>query len=328
LTNNLQILPEDFESLASYYSDSELNLNWNLVFTLPAWLKVWWFNFGSGGELFIRSVRQNEMIIGIAPLQIRNGIASIIGSVNVCDYEDFIISPGHEKEFFNSLLDHLKSQNISRLHLETIRPDSSIVTYLIPLAKDRGCEIDYHQTDVSSDISLPSNWDDFLKILDSKQRHELKRKMRNLVGIGETEYRAIIDKNSIPYAIDDFLNLFPESRRDKAEFLTSDMKIFFRSLALSLSEAGIVGFGAIELGDHPLAMVMYFDYNDNIYLYNSAYNLDYRSYSVGIISKALCMQDSINKRKKKFDFLKGSEQYKFYLGGKEIPLYSCEVTIR
>jgi hypothetical protein len=49
---------------------------------------------------------------------------------------------------------------------------------------------------------------------------------------------------------------------------------------------------------------------------------------VGIISKVRCIQDSIEKKKKLFDFLKGNEPYKYYLGGQEIPLYFCRIDLR
>jgi CelD/BcsL family acetyltransferase involved in cellulose biosynthesis len=219
LTNNLVVSQEDFDSLNAYYSDSSVSLNWNLVFTLPAWLRVWWKHFSSGADLYLRSVSQNSQIIGIAPLQIRNSVASIIGNINVSDYQDFIISPGYERDFYTAILDDLKKKEIQTLHLETVRPDSTIVTSLLPLVKNLGYQVDYHQTDVSSDIQLPNSWDEYLKVLDSKQRHELKRKLRNLKEVGETGYKIIKDKSLVPEAIDTFVHLFPEARRDKAEFL-------------------------------------------------------------------------------------------------------------
>jgi CelD/BcsL family acetyltransferase involved in cellulose biosynthesis len=327
LISNLKVTQEDFDSLTAYLNDPGTNLRWNLIFTLPAWLRVWWQNFGSGAELYIRAVRQNDNILGIAPLQIRESTASIIGSVDVCDYQDFIVVPGRERDFFDAILDDLSRKGTRRLHLETIRTDSSVVTYLMPRARERGYQIDYHQTDVSSEMDLPSAWDEYLDMLDRKQKHELKRKMRNLKAIGETNFRIIADRESSSEAIDSFLKMFPESRGDKARFMTEEMKTFFRGLTGALAEIGIIRFGLLEVSARPVAMIMYFDYNENIYLYNSAYDPIYKSKSVGIISKARCIQDSIEKGKKRFDFLKGAEQYKYYLGGKEILLYSCEITL-
>ena len=324
---DLKITEETFESLTLLCSKPGLNIDWNLVFTMPAWLKVMWQNFGSGTTLYLKTIRQNDHILGIAPLQIREATASIIGSVNVCDYQDFITVPGREREFFRALIRDLLERNISRLHLETIRADSAIVTHLMPLAQELNYKIDYHQSDVSSDMQLPSDWNDYLITLDSKQRHELKRKMRNLNQAILTNFHTIADKETLSSATEDFLKLFPESRGDKAKFMTAEMQTYFRSLAAALSDTGVLRYGSLELNGKPIAMVMYFDYRDNYYLYNSAYDPAYRSLSVGIISKALCIKDAIEKGKKRFDFLKGPEVYKSHLGGQEFPLYSCEITL-
>ena len=327
MINDLTITQEDFASLSAFHSASHIKLDWNLVFTLPEWLKVWWQNFGSGAELYIRAVKYQGEVIGISPLQIRDGTASIIGSVNVCDYQDFIIAPGRENDFFKAILDDLIQKGIRNVNLETIRPDSKIVTHLVPLAQARGYKIDYRQVDVSADLDLPSGWEEYLGILDGKQRHELRRKMRNLQEAGETAYYTIEDKSAIPEATEKFLRLFPESRSDKAQFMTMEMQIFFRSMAEAMGETGIIRFGVLEILKKPVAMIIYFDYNNNIYLYNSAYDPAYKSMSVGIISKANSIQESIKKGKRKYDFLKGSEKYKYYLGGKEIPLYRCEILL-
>jgi CelD/BcsL family acetyltransferase involved in cellulose biosynthesis len=318
----LKTTAESFESLNSYYADPQTNLRWDLVFTLPAWMQNWWSNFGSGAELYLRSVRQGEKVTGLAPLKLRNGQASFIGSENVCDYLDFITVPGYETEFFDAVLDDLRELGIKELKLETVRPDSTVVQSLIPIAQKRGYQITQNQVDVSLDMSLPLDWENYLSVLDGKQRHELRRKMRNLQDAGKTEYKVIQQEGDLSAATDKFLQLFPEYRQDKAEFLTPEMQAYFRTLSNSLAKTGIVRYGQLEIENKAVAMIMYFDYNNSVYLYNSAYAPEYKSLSVGIISKVNCIQDSIEKGKQRFDFLKGNEQYKYYLGGKEIPLYS------
>jgi CelD/BcsL family acetyltransferase involved in cellulose biosynthesis len=319
---------EDFNSLSSLFSQQDSGLCWNLVFTLPAWLKTWWQYFGGGAEACLRSIRLEQKIIGIAPLQIRQGIASIIGSVNVCDYQDCVVVPGHEIDFYNALLDDLVKQGAAGLLLETVRPDSTIALNLLPLARERGYAVEYNQVDVSADMPLPSSWEDYLAALEGKQRHEIKRKMGNLQEIGETSYQTVAEKEAIAAATEAFLHLFPESRGDKAQFMTDEMQAFFRSLSLAMAEIGVQRFGVLKAGDKPAAMVMYFEYNESVFLYNSAYDPAFKSMSVGIISKARCIQDSIERRKRRFDFLKGAEPYKHRLGGKEIPMFSCRIALR
>ena len=73
---------------------------------------------------------------------------------------------------------------------------------------------------------------------------------------------------------------------------------------------------------------MYFDYRNTVHLYNSGYDPEYGSLSVGLISKVMCIRDSIERGKRKFDFMKGDEPYKHRLGGREIPIYRCRIDLK
>jgi CelD/BcsL family acetyltransferase involved in cellulose biosynthesis len=121
--------------------------------------------------------------------------------------------------------------------------------------------------------------------------------------------------------------MFRQSRHDKARFMTDRMRSFFELLARTMADDGHLRLGFLELDSLPVASVAYFDYNNNIYLYNSGYDPVYRELSVGLISKVLCIKDSIEQKKDKFDFLRGAEVYKYRLGGTEIPLHKCQIFI-
>jgi CelD/BcsL family acetyltransferase involved in cellulose biosynthesis len=121
--------------------------------------------------------------------------------------------------------------------------------------------------------------------------------------------------------------MFSESREDKAEFLTPQMEQYFRDIAATMTDAGWLRGGILELDGMPVAAVLAFDYQDTVYLYNSGFDTTKSHLSVGILSKALLIKDSIERGRKKFDFLKGNEHYKYHLGGKEIQLLKVRITI-
>jgi len=325
---SFSVTQESFDSLASCCDDPSHCLEWNTVFVRPDWLKIWWKEFKPCSELYLGAVRQDDGIIGIAPLLVGEGKASFIGNADVCDYLDFIVSPGNETQFFTSLFDDLKQKGVNQLDLHALRPDSTAMTSLLDAAGERGYETDCQPEDISVEMDLPGTWEEYLEQLSSKQRHEVKRKLRRLTEAGKVEYRALEGKAAISELIDTFLEMFTESRADKADFLTGGMESFFRALADDLAETGLLKLGLLTLDSKPAAMIMYFDYNDTIYLYNSGYNREFESLSVGLLSKVLCIQESIRQGKKKFDFLKGNEVYKFRLGGKEVPINNCRITIK
>ena len=110
--------------------------------------------------------------------------------------------------------------------------------------------------------------------------------------------------------------------------MTPKMVGFFRSVAEAMTEIDLLRFGVLRVDGKTVAIIMTFDYLDSIYLYNSAYNPEYAYLSVGLLSKLLCIKESVEKGKSRFDFLQGGERYKYQLGGQEIPLYRCQIGIR
>jgi len=322
------VTQESFDSLTSCWADPSNSLSWNSVFVLPAWLKTWWQELGTGAELYLGAVRQGEKIIGIAPLQVREGKASFIGSVDVCDYLDFVVAPERETDFFNALLDDLRQKGINHLDLRPLRPDSTVLNSLVGIAQNRGCEVVCLDEGVSVELDLPATWDEYLATLTKKQRHEVRRKLRRLWEAGNVDHHCFEVSQKVGDSMDTFLKLFSLSRGEKANFMTPKMESFFRSLAEAMAEIGLLRFGVIELDTQPAAMTVGFDYQDSHYLYNSAYDPQYNSLSVGLLCKVLCIKESIDRGRKKWDFLRGGEPYKYHIGGKEIPLYNCQITIK
>jgi CelD/BcsL family acetyltransferase involved in cellulose biosynthesis len=105
------------------------------------------------------------------------------------------------------------------------------------------------------------------------------------------------------------------------------MKSFFVLVAEAMAESGLLKWGLLRVDKNPVSAIMCFDYKDCIYLYNSGYDPAYMTLSAGLICKLLAIKNSIEMKKKRFDFLKGAENYKYHLGGKEVPLYRCQIMI-
>lgn len=322
------ITQESLESITALQSNPDHGLEWSPLFILPVWLRVWWNEFKPSGNLLIRSIKEDGKTIGIAPLMAEGVTASFIGSADVCDYLDFPVMPGRETAFFNALLDDLKEEGITHLDLHSLRPDSTVLTSLVDLSRERGCEVEVRDEDVSVELKLPESWDGYLEMLNSKQRHEVRRKLRRLQEAGTVAYRVITEKSEASEAMDTFLKMFTESREDKAAFLTGQKESYFRALADATAEAGLLRMGVLDLDSKPVAMVLAFDFKEGMYLYNSGYDTDYTSLSVGLACKLYCIQESIEKKKKIYDFLKGNEVYKYRLGGQDIPLSACRIALK
>jgi CelD/BcsL family acetyltransferase involved in cellulose biosynthesis len=324
---NYTLTVESLDGVTSSWDKLRHCLKWSSIFILPAWLKVWWEAFGRDSELYLRTLWQREEIIGFAPLLVDKETASFIGSADVCDYLDFVITPGRESDFFNVLLDDLREKGIEKLDLRPLRPNSTVLAQLVSIAQNRGYEVTCRPEDVSLELDLPTTWNEYLAILKAKQRHEVRRKLRRLWEAGNVEYHCVEVSREVEDYLDIFFKLFALSKDEKAGFMNPKMESFFRSLAKAMAEIGLLRLGVLQLDKVPAAMTMSFDYDGSHYLYNSAYDPQFGYLSVGLLCKVLCLKESIEKGRKKWNFLKGGEPYKYQLGGQEVPLHSCQITI-
>ena len=328
-TTNIKyaVTEESFETIGSYWLKGQYPLRWKCLFVLPNWLKIWWDNFGAKSALFLCAVREGEDLIGIAPLLVSGEKAWFIGDTNVCDYLDFIVTPGREQKFFGVLLEHLNKQGITYLDLRPLRPDSTVFTHLTGVAQSRGWGVSSEIEDVALELNLPATWDEYLLMLNGKQRHEIKRKLRRLYEAADINFKVVEGIKEIRKAMNTFFTLFGQNREDKAAFMTPRMTSFFGLLAEAMAEVNMLRLYILELDKIPAAASMCFDYDSTIYLYNSGYDDRFSSLSVGVLCKALSIKNTIRRGRKKYDFLKGNEAYKHRLGGKEVPLYRCQIRL-
>ncbi|MDW7738794.1 MAG: GNAT family N-acetyltransferase [Bacillota bacterium] len=330
----IEFKKESFDSLHKYWKGPEHQLNWPSVFTMPLWQKTWWDSFGaiSGFDLLLRSAWEKAELIGIAPLVRRDKTAFLIGSPEVFDYLDYVLQPDREKAFFQAHLTHLKEEGIEKLVLQAQRPDAAAFKGLFSKNSKNfesivGIKAVFEAENESSEIILPATWEDYLSLLNKKQRHEVRRKLRRLGDETETfSYRVIELKEDVIDYLPRFLELFLQNP-EKADFMTGPMENYFNKLIELTAELNMVRFGVLEIDGIDTAIVLYFDYANHIYLYNSGYSSDYASLSVGLLSKVLCIKDSIEKGRRVFDFLKGREVYKSRLGGTAVPIYHIVVNL-
>ena len=321
----IEIKTESFDRLESFFLNNKFNLDWNCLFVLPWWLKTWWDTFGENNDLEILAGYRQGKLIGLAPLSIQGKTARFIGGENVCDYQDMIVASNHHHEFLNAILTHLKQKKVRFLQLETLRPDSISFTQLPNLAKQMGYAVDSNQVAFSYEIILPSTWESYLYMLNGKQRHEIRRKLRRLNEAGHVQFRVLKRFDEISEAMDTFFSLFKASRPDKSEFLTEQMMSFFRLLAQRMAQRGFLKMLFLDIDQVPAAGVMCFDYNDTRFLYNNGYNPQFGHLSPGFLSKVYSIKDSIEQGKLRYDLLKGDEGYKKRLGSTPVPLYHLKI---
>ena len=317
------VVPDSFVSLDAKCQELLATCTNNHIFLTSRWQKAWWQVFGNDYELVLLSVYDDSKLVGVAPIKREDGKFSFIGSSDVCDYMDFIARQGWEDYVFPRLLDYLEPLEWNSIELDSLLPQSLALKYLVPLARQRGYQVETKQTNVSPQLLLPPVWEHYLALLTTKDRHELRRKLRRLEQTQSANYITVTDRENLRQAMDSFFKLFQLSGADKANFMTDKKREFFTTMVSLLAETGNIRLSFLEIEGTRVSAALCFDYNYDIYLYNSAYDPAYLALSVSLLLEAFCIRNAIDNGKKRFDFLSGNEPYKHDLGGLDVPIYQC-----
>ncbi len=297
----------------------------NTIFLTPLWQKIWWEHFGEGYNLQIISVYKDSELIGIAPLTLKDDSLTFVGDSDLFDYHDFIVVSGQENSFYTALSDHISKLEWSTIKLKSIRQDSPTLQYLPIFAENNGYTCKISKEDTAPIASLCKTWDDYMMELSKKHRHELRRKLRRLEKTVDSKQYICEDLASIEEDMQDFFRLHKASSPEKLEFMTSERQDFFLDTAIKLLPKNQFKLYFLDIDNVRVASCICFDYAGSYLLYNSGYDMNYSHWSVGLLNKALCVRDAIEDGRRAFDFLRGSERYKYELGGKDCFVF--ELTI-
>ena len=307
----------DFDGIQDQWAELLPSSVTNTIFVTPWWQKVWWTHFGSGSELRILAVREDNRLVGIAPMRLREGVLSFLGDTDLFDYHDFLVARGSEEMFYEALCDHLVGIDWHTMHLGSLPEGSPTLQYLPRMSESRGLSVEVSDEDTAPVANLPTSWDEYLASLGKHDRHELRRKLRRLDNADNAHQYTCDDPETLAQCMGDFFRLLRSSSPDKADFLTPARERFFMDIASDFAIRGQLKLFFLEVANERVASCICFDYGDSYLLYNSGYDPSYASLSVGLLNKALCIREAIEKGRHRFDFLRGAERYKYNLGGSD-----------
>lgn len=322
----ISIRKENFDSIADEWECILPHTGANTIFITPWWQQLWWQRYGGDAELEILSIRSENSLLGVAPLMMRGETLSFLGDTDLFDYHDFLARQGCEDDFYSTLWQHIETMDWKTMELKSLRESSETLQRFPALAKSNAWNFSVNDEDVSPYTDLQPSWDEYVASLRKKDRHELRRKMRRLNNGNDATQYAFQDAGEIAEAMPEFFRLMRASRPDKDDFLTADRERFFMDLSQELASRGQFRLFFLELNDVRVASCICFDYNGSYLLYNSGYDPEYSTLSVGLLNKALCIQDAIETGKKSFDFLRGDERYKYNLGGTNQTIHELVIT--
>jgi len=264
-------------------------------FSSYEWVNAWQETIGKEWEPYLLH-STNDVI---APFARKDNDIIFAGGDEVADYLDIIGADDAKKKAWPELLDFLKKDGVTSVHLTNI-PENSPTLAFFPHTKE----------DTTPMMSLPP-------ILDKKSRHEMERKIRKF----EREQRTIVLHDGLN--IDLLLTLMKLDQRKKI-FLTPETESFFRTIARQFQKQIVQT--TLTVGSKPAATLLAFRTDDTIMSYNSGFDEKHFS-GAGFYLKAMHIKRATDIGIRTYNFLQGNERYKYELGGKDFFVYTIQVPL-
>jgi CelD/BcsL family acetyltransferase involved in cellulose biosynthesis len=287
-------------------------------FAHPAWIAAWLDTLGSVAATVFLAVRRDDELLGVAPLELGPLTAQAAGDANVFDYTPILAARGEEAAVRLAILEWLREDLTPEL-LDWGLP-GAVAANLEEEAGYLGWNLAITEEAIAPRADLTGSWNSYIATLSKKDRHELRRKMRNLEATGDVTFEVVRSGDEFGAALDALVAMMARSHREKAKFLERYGR-FFRGAATAMADEGLAAISTLSIDGTAAGRVLTFEHGGVCYLYNSGYDPAYANIGAGLISKAFVLRDAIERGLSAFDFLRGDEDYKRRLGGIPHPVF-------
>jgi CelD/BcsL family acetyltransferase involved in cellulose biosynthesis len=301
------------------------------IFQTPDWLRVWWEEFRAGKDLLLLTMKRGGAIAAIVPLYRKREdgrrVLRFLGGIDLTDYLGPICSRDDRQDVADALVRWLEGSDVEwdELDAHNMPVPFGFAEFLVERADRAGFRLKLEQEETSAVLPLMDDWEDYVSSLESKQRHELRRKMRRLAREHPDATLRTATEASLERDLGTFVDMHRGAQGHKGHFMLPEIATFFHRVAHAFMPLGWLRLDLLEVGDRALASTFSFELDGRFYLYNSAYDAGARRLSPGFVQVARLVERSIESDLDFFDFLRGPERYKYQLGSESVPLNNLRV---
>ncbi|MGH2521672.1 MAG: GNAT family N-acetyltransferase [Anaerolineales bacterium] len=325
-----------------------LHAEWNALlersvtrvpFLRAEYQRAWWQHRGGGEwpqpDLLLAVARsESGELIGIAPLfaaknRDNRPALLLVGSIEISDYLDFVVTRAQADAFCAALLDRLAAPDVPEWEVLDLYnlPASSPTRAALGRAAARGWPASEKVLEPVPQIALTDDWETYLAtMVEKKERQEIRRKLRRAEGGEERVTWHIVDPTrDIGAETEAFLRMMALNE-DKARFLTSEMRAQFVDTIRAAFENGWLHLSFLEVDGQRAAAYLSFDFGNRLYVYNSALDPRFNALSAGWVLLGYLLKWAIENKRAAIDFLRGDEDYKYRFGAVAGAIYRVQIS--
>ncbi|HVI02512.1 MAG TPA: GNAT family N-acetyltransferase [Enhygromyxa sp.] len=293
---------------------------WATPFQRPEWLLAW------AGQLrperpWTIAVRERGRLIGLAPLFLyRRGNARVLAllGAGASDYGDVLALPGRERAVVRAMLSALARRRArwDVCELDEVRPAISPLTRL---TLPRGWSMRVSTQSTCPSLALPARVDELSRHVPPRHLRRFEQYRRRAASAGTLALeRATPD--TCERLLDTLFDLHEARWRAHGKpggFADSRVRALHREAAVALAKQDALALYVLRIDQRPIACLYGYEHDRTLYFYLGGFDPAAASLSPGALVLGLVLETSIQRGLTRFDFLRGSEAYKYWWGAED-----------
>ena len=298
------------------------------------WQRNWWRHFGGasrGCSLHLLVVEIDGVVAGIAPLMVRS--ERVLGPIRlrtlqflapgISDYLGILCAGTHAITVANAIACHLADVRFDVLLLRELRDRSGVSNALLGRLRRMHWTASREDGERCPCTVLKESWEETLKGLSASHRKRLSYLQRRLGKEFAVEFHRVSDPLELDAAMSTMMSMHQQhwvSAAFSGAFHDSDSQRFHLDTARAFLARGWLVLAFLRLNGEVAASIYAFKVGGSLQFYLSGRGTadEFVKYSPGLVVHLYCMQEMIREGVREYDFLRGTEPYKYTLGAEDV----------
>jgi CelD/BcsL family acetyltransferase involved in cellulose biosynthesis len=322
-TGQLQLIRVSTVSDLDTYRGAWRVLSNEVPMRTPLWLLSWWEHFAEpDDELCILLIMVPEGdLVGVAPLYIhteRNRrTVRLLGSGDVCtNHMTWLTAAGWESSVAREVTRYLLKLQTEwdAVELHAIDADDVAINTTVEHLAESGYLVRRTPRQSNWRITLPSAWEDYLKMLSKSQRKRCRKMQSRFIRSGEVKMHRVASEKDFVKGFEILLRLHATrwggGEKPLGDFSDPRFHRFHRSVARELLKRKQLLLTWLEYDGTPIAAEYQFTDRNTVYSYQAGMDPSITDFPPGNLSIMATLQFAIANGYETFDLASGDQPYK------------------
>lgn len=316
----LEALQDEWIDLQNRSSAKSMELSWHVIY-------IWCKHFHDVGELWLLTAREDQRLIGIAPLMnVKNqpgrGFAwqqlEFIGTDTEQEHLDFIIENGYEEHIIPLFIDELYEHR-SQWDVINLTAMSETKTIDILQQSDRDWVEVPKKNMVAPYITLPDTEDEWMLSISPNHRGKLRRYRKKLDQQFPDRWSIIqvTQSDELNDTFDHLVRLHQthwENIGASGTFYYGEFAEYFRELAHSMLENGWLRMYRVDIDEKLYGVYYCYHYYGRAYFHIGGIDRNITKVPLGYVLLHHSITQAISEDLSEFTLMLGEQSYKYSFG--------------